>query len=279
MCLTESRPLRRWLGPRPAWPNVPMRRRIATSCTPTGARRLRRAAPQSATHAPHPARSQDGHNVRRVQTPAGAVDHRDRCGWWSGWSGWSEWSGGGECRASGSAVAAVSAPGSGSRAHAILASGCTVTPQAGARVETTCRPRRRGAWPWGMRRSGRSGRRSRTLTDSVLSVRSTRTRSAVSAWTQRSSVNGGSATLPPGSPSWCSCWPRLATAPRTRSDPRHARSADYHWASVHGCGQAEAGTLRVMSRFRQSRFEAACSSRTSLTVTGMVMTASCKDAR
>ena len=101
------------------------------SCTPTGARRLRRAAPQSATHAPHPARSQDGHNVRRVQTPAGAVDHRDRCGWWSGWSGWSEWSGGGECRASGSAVAGVSAPGSGSRAHAILASGARSLPRPG----------------------------------------------------------------------------------------------------------------------------------------------------
>ena len=220
----------------------------------------------------------DGHNVCRVQTPAGrSITVIGAVG-----------GPGGPGAGSAARVAppllqcrrrAVSAPGSGSRAHAILASGCTVTPQAGARVETTCRPRRRGGWPWGMRRSGRSGRRSRTLTDSVLSVRSTRTRSAVSAWTQRSSVNGGSATLPPGSPSWCSCWPRLATAPRTRSDPRHARSADYHWASVHGCGQAEAGTLRVMSRFRQSRFEAACSSRTSLTVTGMVMTASCKDAR
>jgi len=74
----------------------------------------------------------------------------------------------------------------------------------------------------------------------------------------------------------------LAEAGDSAEDPigsAPARSADYHWASVHGCGQAEAGTLRVMSRFRQSRFEAACSSRTSLTVTGMVMTASCKDAR
>ena len=71
---------------------------------------------------------------------------------------------------------------------------------------------------------------------------------------------------------------RGARRPAEDLDPRRARSAGYHWASVHGCGQAEARHFRVMSRSRHSRSGAACPSRTSLTVTGMVMTASCSDA-
>jgi hypothetical protein len=61
---------------------------------------------------------------------------------------------------------------------------------------------------------------------------------------------------------------RGARRPAEDLDPRRARSTGYHWAFVHGCGQPEAPARRVTSRSRH------CPSRTSLTVTGMVMTAS-----
>jgi hypothetical protein len=65
---------------------------------------------------------------------------------------------------------------------------------------------------------------------------------------------------------------RGARRPAEDLDPRRPRSTGYHWAFVHGCGQPEAPARRVTSRSRH------CPSRTSLTVTGMVMTASYSDA-